>query len=174
MIETDILLDIANEHGIEVRYESLFCSQRKLYGYAWPSRKLIVLEVGIMGTRQEKCVLAEEVGHCLYPPIGDHELYHSEKYYTIDPLQRAGCRSQVAKDERVALRWATDFLISDSTFFAYFDTGPHELWEWCDHFEVEPWFMALKIGYMLQAGGRPGGRPFRRRDAVRPGIKKKS
>lgn len=54
----------------------------------------------------------------------------------------------VAKEENEALLFATSLLIPDKAFWEYFEAGPHEIWEWCEHFQVTEWFMRRKMGFM--------------------------
>lgn len=162
---------LAHALGIRTITVDLHSENPHFDGYAWPARREIGLDMSIIGTRHGRCVFDEEVSHCLVTPFADHRLYHSRRYWELDAATRSDIRVKVVKDENGALRWATDAVIPDDLFFAYLGTGPYEIWEWCDHFDVEPWFMKFKIGYMVRKGKLLGGRPFKKRDAVRHGVK---
>ncbi|WP_288959447.1 hypothetical protein [uncultured Aminobacterium sp.] len=110
--------------------------------------------------RQHKCVLAEEVGHILYPSPFDSIQYHIAEYWDYDFYQRGYISYRHVKSERAALLWATSFLISDKEFWDFANQGPHEWWEWLEHFDVEDWFMRRKIGFLRTK------QRFRWRDAI--------
>ena len=144
-----LLQEIAYAHGIEIAYKNLHAKHPQLDGYAWPYQGLIVLDESLQGKlRQEKCVLAEEIGHCLYPPAAGHISYHYAGYRHLSQWERDNLAVLVTKDERLALHWGTSFLIPDKAFWEYAQKGPHEWWEWLEHFDVEDWFMRAKFGFM--------------------------
>lgn len=149
---------------IVIRYRDLHAKRPLLEGYACLDRRQIILDESLKNNRrQHKCVLAEEIGHFLYPPTGNHYVYHLAEYrQAVSVEERSLIFAAVIKDERLALRWATDFLIPDVAFWDFTKTGPHEIWEWCEHFDVESWFMHLKIGYI------------RRKSREKRGVKHKS
>jgi hypothetical protein len=111
---------------------------------------VIALDISTKGTLQEVCVLAEEVGHIMWPPMVDHTLFHFAGYRDAfqDYWQRDNIELAVSRDERHALEWATGFLIPDESFWAYFEQGKHEWQEWLEYFEVEDWFMRYKVNFM--------------------------
>ena len=160
------LESIADFAGIERRWEDIHSRHPDYDGYAVPGRRLIVLDVSIRGTRQEKCVLAEEIGHCLYPPAADHTLYHSTKYWGLGQWERSTLRCQVAKDERAALEWASSVLIPDWSFWEFARGGGREWWEWLEHFGVTDWMMRVKVG-LVRARMRPQAKRMKWRELVR-------
>ncbi|MGB9804091.1 ImmA/IrrE family metallo-endopeptidase [Desulfofundulus sp.] len=135
--------------GVDVRYKNLHKQHPLLDAYAWPARRLIVLDETLRyPSRHKKCVLAEEIGHMVYPPAGDHILYHTADYYNLDSWQRFDLWRRVAADEREALQWATGFLIPDTAFWDFLKRGPHEWEDWLEYFDVEDWFMGLKFRFI--------------------------
>jgi len=158
---------VAHYYRLEIRYENLQNEHPGRLGVARPAKGLIVLDISIRGTRQEKCVLAEEIGHCLYPPVADHRLFYSKRFYTLDSHQKRDLRRDVWREERAARCWAADVLIPDYCFWDFFDIGPHEMEEWCERFDVEPWLVAFKIAYLHSKGRQSGGRFFKWHQAVK-------
>jgi Zn-dependent peptidase ImmA (M78 family) len=156
----DDLVYIAGSLGIEVVYRDIHSKKPLLDGYAAPYKKLIVIEKTIKYTTHGLCVLAEEIGHCLYPPLSNHIMYHRSDYHNMNQWQCDNLAVQVAKEENQAIVFATNLLIPDSVFWEYFESGPHEIWEWCDYFCVAEWFMRRKIGLMRAKKG------FRWRNAI--------
>jgi len=143
-----LLNQIAEDQKIRIKYRNLKYKHPQLEGYAWPARKLIVLEKSIKNElRKEICILSEEIGHCIYPPTTSHVVYHIAEYYDMNHWERDKLAHSVAKDERTALGWATSFIIPDVEFWEFAKT-PHEWWEWLEHFYVEDWFMRAKIDFM--------------------------
>lgn len=158
----NLLYHIIERLGIILRYENLHAKHHLLDGYAWPARGLIVLDTSLRSNpRQEKCVLAEEIGHCLHPPTASHISYHYAGYRHLGQWERDNLAVLVAKDERLALQWGTSFLIPDKMFWEYARQGPHEWWEWLEHFDVEDWFMRAKFGFMRTK------HPFKWRELVK-------
>jgi Zn-dependent peptidase ImmA (M78 family) len=156
----DDLIYMASSLGIEVVYRDIHSKKPLLDGYADPQKKLIVLEKSIEYTTHGLCVLAEELGHCLYPPLSNHIMYHRSDYHNMNQWNCDSLAVQVAKEENQAIMFATRLLIPNNEFWKYFSKGPREIWEWCEHFGVTEWFMRRKIGFM-RAKQR-----FRWRDAI--------
>lgn len=148
MICYDDLIYIASSLGIEVVYRDIHSEKPLLDGYAVPHKKLIVLEKTLKYTAHGLCVLAEELGHCVFPPLSNHITYHRSDYHNMNQWQCDNLAVQVAKEENQAIFFATNLLIPDSQFWKFFETGPHDIWEWCEHFGVTEWFMRRKIGFM--------------------------
>ncbi len=142
------LIRLSETMGLCVTHENLHRRHPGLDGYARPARGLIFLDHSIRGTRQGICVLSEEVGHCLYPPAADHLTYHSREFWQLSQAQRDNLSIMATKDERAALLWATEYVIPDWKFWAFYSRGPHNWWHWLEHFEVEDWFMRTKVGFM--------------------------
>lgn len=141
------MLFIAESLGIRVFYKDLHSQKPLLDGYAIPKQHLIIIDKTLHHTIQGNCVLAEEIGHCIYPPLSDHVIYHTD-YYSMNHWNRDNLAVKVAKEENQAIFFATNLLIPDSEFWKYFESGSHEIYEWCEHFHVAEWFMRRKIGFM--------------------------
>ncbi len=145
-----LLQETAYTHGIEIIYEDLrYTKHPLLKGYAWPGKGLIVLDKSLRSRpKQEKCVLAEEIGHCLYPPIANHIAYHYAEYQHLNCWERDSLAVRVTKDELTALHWGTSFLIPDKNFWDYANKWPYDWLDWLDYFDVEDWFMKYKFWFM--------------------------
>ena len=126
-------------------------------GKANAATKTITLDVSLKDKpRQLKCVLAEEIGHILYPPGFGHVRYHSQAYWQSNQLDRSKLQYHVAKDERMALDWATGVLISDNQMLSAKKEGINTLPLLAEYFDVEPWIIDLKIGYLRRKGREKG------------------
>lgn len=145
----DILYQILESKGFKVVYTDLHSRHPQLEAYTDFKRKRVVLDKSLLERpRQLKCVLAEETGHVLYPPPYNTISYHMAEYWDIDALGRSKVEWWHSKSERAAMLWATDFIIPDRDFWAFTNSGSHELWEFAEHFEVEKWFIQAKIGFI--------------------------
>lgn len=146
VITIDHLYTIADQLGGIVVYRDLHARHPQLDAYTRPP--VIVIDKSLLRQpRHHRCVLAEEVGHLLYPPRPGHVSYHiAQSWDNLDSPSRENLSVLVAQDERKALQWATRMLIPDPVFWEYVDTGPHEIWEWLEEFEVEKWFFEVKVG----------------------------
>ena len=152
-ITNDNLLYWARLLGIEIMYRNL---HNDLLGQANATEKIITLDRALkFNPRQLKCILAEEIGHILYPPRPGHTRYHSAGFY-----RREDCsivKHTVAQDERKARDWATNVLMPDVEFNRIMECGIYAIGEIAELFEVEPWLVEHKIGYYRrreQASGR--------------------
>ena len=157
MTSVEQLLQLSCDLGISISYRDLCGQHPQLLGYT--KKGSIFLDVSLKDKpRQHKCVLAEEIGHALYPPASSHVSYHiANGWAELDFLSRGNIEYSVGKDERQALKWATDLLIPDRAFWEYADEGLHSVWEWCDQFDVEQWFFEMKVGF-VRAGQKPRDR----------------
>ena len=160
------LLFIIAMLNIDFKYEDLHLKDPTHDGFAWPARRIIRLDVSLQGTWSERCVLAEEIAHCLFSLIGDNILYHSRAYWDLPQDQRDSIRWWVSKDERAAMLWATSKIISNGSFMRFAARGPHEWREWLEEFEVPSWFMMEKFGIVRAKMQEDRLRPFRWRDLV--------
>ena len=143
------LCQILYNFNIDIVYTDLHSKNPLLEAYTLPQNQKIILDISLSNRpRQYKCVLAEEVGHALYAPLNGSIQYHIAEYWDMDFYQRGNISYRHTKSERVALLWATSFLIPDDEFWGFANMGPHEWWEWLERFEVEEWFMRRKIGFM--------------------------
>ncbi|MEM3486477.1 MAG: hypothetical protein QXI12_12755, partial [Candidatus Methanomethyliaceae archaeon] len=142
---------LADLYGIKVLWEDVHgIVGPDVDGWADTRDGIIHLDLSIQGTRHGKCVADEEVGHCLYPPMANHLVYHSRRYWRLSHDERDNLRWWAAKDERRARLWATRWEIADEDFWHFFSTGPHDWQEWLERFEVVDWFMDLKVGFMRE------------------------
>jgi len=117
-----------------------------LLGKAEASKKVVMLDQSLKDKPRElKCVMAEEIGHILYPPRPGHIRYHSTGFWENDNCGQT--KILVAQDERMALDWATSVLMPDVEFSRIMDNGNYTLCEIEEEFEVTQWFVAHKIGY---------------------------
>ena len=145
-----LLQEIAYSEGFRIEFRDMHRRNPLLDGLMSAKHMVIALDESIRGTLQEVCVLAEEVGHVMRPPMIDHTLFHFAGYRDTyqDFWQRDNIELSVSRDERHALEWATEFLIPDQLFWDYAQQGKHEWWEWLEHFEVEDWFLKYKVNFM--------------------------
>jgi hypothetical protein len=146
--------------NIKIRYRNLSKIHPEFIAYAEPPYVYLDPKLDKL-PRQKKCILLEEIGHCLYPPRAQHVAYHGAKFRSLTQSSRDNLAVLVAKDEHLALQWGTSILIPDEAFWDFARIGPHELWEWIEHFDVEDWFMRTKIGFMRRK------HPFKWRDIIK-------
>ncbi|MCL6516589.1 ImmA/IrrE family metallo-endopeptidase [Alicyclobacillus sp.] len=102
------LLETVQREGIYLKYDHLDYEERKLYGLYFYDRNrdksFIVLDVTLdFHPILHRCVLAEELGHYFTVP--------RSKF--TKPFASYGDRIQLSRDERRAMTWAAQFLISD-------------------------------------------------------------
>jgi len=150
--------------GIKAIFRNL---QPGLLGSADAWRKIIKLDNSLRGRpRLMKCVLAKEIGHILYPPRPGHIRYHSTGFWETEHHERSHLKVIVAQDERKALTWATSVLIPDVEFWRAIGEKHNTVYELADYFEVEEWFVLLKIGY-IRRKARDDGQRLKWRDIIR-------
>lgn len=167
MITIDKLSTMAWEFGIKVVYQDLRSRHPDLLGMADAEQRVIILDKSLSGSQRKlKCILAEEIGHVLYPPRPGHIAYHSTEFIQSDFNGRSNLKIIVAQDERKALTWATGVLIPDVEFWRAVDNGINTIYELSDYFDVEEWFMRLKIGYIRMKAREEGNR-LKWRDLIR-------
>lgn len=136
-----------------------------LLGKANAARKLIILALSLKDNPRElKCVLAEEIGHILFPPRPGHIRYHSKGFHDREDCSMV--KHTVAQDERKALDWATSVLLGNVDFARIKSVGAKDVNELADYFDVEPWFMEHRIGY-LRRKAEDSGQKVRWRDIIR-------
>ena len=150
-------MQLSSDFDITVNYRDLCSQHPQLLGFT--REKSITLDTSLRDKlRQHKCVFAEEIGHVLYPPAPNHTSYHvADAWKELDFLSRCSIEQCVGKDERQALKWATNLLIPDKAFWKYADQGLHYLWDWCEYFDVEQWFFEMKVGF-IRASQKPANR----------------
>jgi hypothetical protein len=165
MITTDSLFEWASIFGIKVVFKNLKGIDSGPLGLADADSKTIELDQSLIDSpRQLKAILAEEIGHILYPPRPGHIRYHSRGFW-----QRADCesiRQSVAQDERKALDWATSVLLPDVEFDRIMENGNLSLSEIAECYEVEPLFAKHKINYYRRKE-RMSGRKVKWKDVIR-------
>lgn len=167
MITTDRLFEWASIFGIKVVFKNLKGLHPGPLGLADAENKTIELDRSLIDSpHQLKAILAEEIGHILYPPRPGHIRYHSRGFW-----QRADCesiRQTVAQDERKALDWATGVLMPDVEFNRIMETGDMSLGEIAERYEVDPLFAKHKINYYRRKE-RISGRKIKWRNVIRRG-----
>lgn len=162
MIKTASLLSlylIAESLGIKVSHVDLHKTSTGLLGKADALNKKITLDYSLKDCpREHKCVLAEEIGHILYPPQPGHIAYHARGYYDIDNIERSMIKVTVAQDERKALDWATGVLMPNVEFWRAVKEGENTLCKLADWFDVTEWFVRIKIGYIRRKARDEGNK----------------
>lgn len=154
MITLDHLFLMVDGFNIRVIYRDLNKHSTGLLGEADTFKRTITLDHSLISyQREHKCVLAEEIGHILYPPRPGHIAYHARGYYDTDHIERCNIRATVAQDERAALDWATSVLMPDVEFWRAVKGGDNTLNKLAEHFEVTEWFVRIKIGYIRRKRG---------------------
>ena len=157
MITLDELCTLVEKLKIRVIFANLRKQNPDYLGKADAATRTITLDISLRDNyRQLKCVLSEEIGHILYPPCCGHIRYHSRAYWQTDHLTRSKMQYNVAKDERMALDWATGILITDEQILSAKDRGINTLPLIAEYFDVEPWIVSLKIGYIRRKGWENG------------------
>lgn len=158
LLDIEFLLGPAGTLRAKVTYQDLHARQPQLDAYT--QGRGIVLDT-FLNRRQQRCVLAEELGHVLYPPGHGHVSYHlADSWGEMDYNEKWNLRWWVSKDEQAALRWATALLIPDCLFWEFAEAGPRPWWEWLECFDVEDWFMRWRMEFARQE------RPFKWRELV--------
>lgn len=153
-VTVERLLILAYELGITVTYAIL---RPGLDGMADAGNKRIVLSWSLRHRpRLLKSVLAEEIGHVLFPPRPGHVRYHSRGYYSTKNSSMV--KHIVAQDERKALDWAASVLIPDVDFCNAIKEGVDTVPAMMEYFEVEDWLVWHKIGYIRRKARDSGHR----------------
>lgn len=166
-VTTELLIAQADIYGIEVETETL---PDGLLGKANAEIKTITMNTSIEHiSRLYKCVLAEEIGHILYPPRPGHVRYHSTGFVNLHFNQRGNTKIIVAQDERKALDWATSILIPDVEFDRIMEAGNYTIWEITERFDVERWLVDHKIG-RYRRKEMDQGRKVKWRDIIKRSI----
>lgn len=143
---TEELFEIARIFGIKIEFGNLRAKNQNHLGRADAKRKIITLDTSIKDTpRLLKCILAEEIGHILFPPRPGHVRYHSIGFWQTEGT--SCIKAIVAQDERKALDWATSVLMPDDEFNRIMKKWDMSISEIAEHFEVLPSFMEDRIAY---------------------------
>ncbi len=167
MITLDYLILMVEGLNIRLIYRDLNKNNVGLLGEADASNRTITLDCSLVDyPREHKSVLAEEIGHVLYPPRPGHIAYHARGYYDTDHIERCNIRATVAQDERMALDWATGVLMPDVEFWRVVEEGENTLWQLADWFEVTEWFVRIKVGY-IRRKARENGKRLKWNDIIR-------
>lgn len=139
----DDLLCLADAARITIRYHDLNSHPEIT---AWAQGRTIILDRSLLSNyREHKCILAEEIGHVLLPPLQSHAPYYKKTFATLDFKRRSLLTYQVSKDEFRARAWAANFLIPEAAFSDHIARGPHTITDWCDYFEVSDWLMLFRF-----------------------------
>lgn len=158
----ELLKSQAKIYGISILYEKL---EDGLLGKADAETKTITLDPSVLDNpRQHICVMAEEIGHILFPPRPGHVRYHSKGFYQTENCSTT--KNTVAQDERKARDWATGVLLGHVDIARIKEVGARSIGELADHFEVEPWFIDHRIGY-LRRKARDNGQKIKWRELIR-------
>lgn len=164
LIDVEYLFDFADQIGAKIRYVNLQKSNPELFAYTKPP--FIYLDASLRDNpRLYKCVLAEEIGHVLYPPRPGHIAFHTTGYIHISHIKKSNINAVVAQDERQALDWATGVLMPDVEFWRAIENGVNTVYELAEYFEVEPWLALHKIRY-IRRKARHSGRKLNWRDLI--------
>lgn len=167
MITVDRLFIMADALCIKIIFKDLREKHPDLYGMADPETKTITLDWSLKNRpRALKCVLAEEIGHILFLPRSGHIAYHSKGYISQHHHDRSIISRTVAQDERLALDWATRVLMPDVEFWRAKKNGSETIRELAEWFDVEEWFVLIKIGY-LRRKARDNGQKLKWKDIIR-------
>jgi len=169
MITTDRLFFWARLFGITVVFKNLQKKHPGLLGVADAENMRVTLDSSLKNTPlQLRCILAEEIGHILFPPRPGHIRYHSRGFWDIDHYERSNIKHIVAQDERKAIDWATNILLPNVELSHIMSIGARNIYELADYYDVEPWFMAFKINY-LKRKARTHGEKVRWKDILKKG-----
>ena len=149
IVSFESLLELTRKLMIIIEYRDLHHEHHfALDGYADAEKKLIVLDVSLKDNpRHHKCVLAEEIGHIIFPPRPGHIAYHMRDYHKLDHHSRSNIKAIVSQDERKALRWATSFLIPDAALRVAAKDSVNSIDELAEWFDVEKWFMIFRLDF---------------------------
>lgn len=153
----DKLWSIIETESIDIEYDRLMTPTRPLRGFylSHPEGPLIGLDITLARQpREEKCVLAEEIGHHLTAPQCNAIVVY--RNYAATP---AGGTVLLAKDERSAYRWATMQLMPTLEVCRALHAGCQTAAELADYFEVTEWFVYRKLGFLKAELKKKGLRP---------------
>lgn len=130
------LWQIIHKENIWVEYCRLGGPEKVRGLYLWYDGPLILLDEGLLNQpRLHKCVLAEEIRH-FYTASPSSNLLVVHTSYSREVA--------VSRDERRALKWATDFLMPDREFFLALKRGYRTCHDLAEYFDVTEWFVHRK------------------------------
>ena len=143
MNKLEILLQLCRKERILVQYVHLYNKNRKLLGLyiLGPVCCTILLDISLKNNYcKHVCVLAEELGH--------HFLGVRSNLFLIK-TSTFNKRVIYRQDENRALRWATDYLITDKELsYAVSELELRSCFELAEHFVVTQEFMCIKLGFL--------------------------
>ncbi|OPY64130.1 MAG: hypothetical protein A4E56_00184 [Pelotomaculum sp. PtaU1.Bin065] len=117
---------------------------------------------------QEKCVLAHEIGHILFPPRPGHARYHSRGFHDLEFNERSTTKATVAQDERLAQDWAITVLMSNVEFNRIMEQEEKmSIPKIAEYFEVEQSFVKDRIAYYRRKEEAAGRKVLRWRDLIK-------
>lgn len=155
-IQTDKLQQLwqmAEDMEVFVDFHPLANRCNGLLGLYMPRYPGIALDTSLRyQKREQKCVLAEEIGHVLtFPRTDIRSVYRSYR-------RHGECNETIimAQDERRALAWAADFLIPDVELCQALSEGCRNCHELSEYFNVCEWIVHKKIGFLRVCFRRQG------------------
>lgn len=167
IITIEMLKNMAALLGIKVMYENL---HPNLQGKASTETKTVTLNASLRDNPiQEKCVLAHEIGHILFPPRPGHVRYHSRVFYDLEFDERSSTKETVAQDETKAQDWAICVLMPDVEFNRIMENKEEKMSipEIAEFFEVETSFANDRIAYYRRKEESAGRKVPKWRDLIR-------
>lgn len=151
-ITTELLIKQAEIYGIKIIQKIL---PEGLLGEADADTLTISLDKG-MDNCQTRDVLAEEIGHMVLPPRPGHIRYHSRSFHKNKNCSMI--KHIVAQDERLARDWATRLLLGNVDLEEIKNVSANNIAELANHFEVDPWFIEHRIGYLRRKKRESGNK----------------
>lgn len=140
LTKLELLQEEALQHDIEVKYASLPKRIKGLYCEASDISPVIAVNKHqIENSREETCIVAEELGH----------------YYTSsgDLLDDAADKTVVRKQEMKARRWAAKKILSLNDIVKAFELGARTQQEFAEYLEVTEDFLCWAIECYRQKYG---------------------
>lgn len=134
---------ICEREGVELAYKHLDPDRGLLGMYIrdGKGRQGIILDRSLMTQpRDERCVMAEEVGHHKTTGTGTLFVVHFS-YHTVVEMSRT---------EQRALRWATEYLMPTPDFALAIRRGRRSIEELADYFFVTHWMVRFKLRFIKQ------------------------
>jgi len=150
-----MIFELARILHIRIFFRNLRKTSTCFLGKADSRARTIQLDYSLKDNPRElRCILAEEIGHMLYPARPGHIRYHSKDFHEYENCGMI--KHTVAQDETKALDWATGVLMPDVEFCRILENGNYLIGEIAEMFEVEPWFVEHKLRYYKRKRERIG------------------
>lgn len=159
------LLAICDQEGIDVQYGTI-TRRKSLLGLFWwepDGGPVIGLDESLLShPRLERCVLAEEVGHFYFPPVGSLAGMHfSSSLGRLNTPNRS-------RDESKAVRWAANYLIPTAQLAEAANSGIRSVDELADYFCVTEWMVWRKLAVIRMDMREQQGLRVKTRDLWAP------